>query len=188
MEAPRRCPKCNRPLAPDAPEGLCPSCLLAGAPRLCRLPIWGALWAPFGLAAAYGFLAVRVVSPAAGGGPPEPESPWTWWTALGIAALVLGCAAPFACTALGFAGVARIRASAGRLYGTMFSVFVAMLYPVLAADLLLYAVFQASRRPTEVWDYLALAWALIVLVLDFLAVRAIYRAAVRPATVAAAAA
>src|SRR4051794_28643758 len=31
MTASTSCPKCGRPLAGDAPQGLCPSCLLAAA-------------------------------------------------------------------------------------------------------------------------------------------------------------
>jgi len=31
MNAPRQCPKCGSTFAPDAPEGLCPACLMAGA-------------------------------------------------------------------------------------------------------------------------------------------------------------
>lgn len=31
MNAPHTCPKCGSTLAPDAPEGLCPACLMAGA-------------------------------------------------------------------------------------------------------------------------------------------------------------
>ncbi|MBL9178021.1 MAG: protein kinase [Verrucomicrobiaceae bacterium] len=31
MNAPQTCPKCGSTLAPDAPEGLCPACLMAGA-------------------------------------------------------------------------------------------------------------------------------------------------------------
>jgi len=31
MNIPRQCPKCGSTLAPDAPEGLCPACLMAGA-------------------------------------------------------------------------------------------------------------------------------------------------------------
>jgi serine/threonine-protein kinase len=31
METPRTCPQCQQPLAPDAPDGLCPACLLRAA-------------------------------------------------------------------------------------------------------------------------------------------------------------
>jgi len=31
MESPRVCPQCHQPLPPDAPDGLCPACLLAAA-------------------------------------------------------------------------------------------------------------------------------------------------------------
>ena len=162
----------------------------APAPRLCRLPVWGALCAPLGAAAAYGFMAVKVVTRDGGGAPLEPPSPEAMPAAIEIAIMALmvaGCIAPFVSTALGFAGISRIRGSAGRLYGMTLSVAVAVLYPVLIADLILYGLFEANRRHTEVWGFIALAWALAILVLDFLAVRAVYRAATRPATRAAAA-
>ncbi|HAK97482.1 MAG TPA: hypothetical protein DCM87_21460 [Planctomycetes bacterium] len=149
-------------------------------PRLCKLPLWGAAWAVFGLAAAVMFFTVRQVEIHAGT-PPEPPASASILKILAMAAGIIGLAAPVGATVLGFLGIAKIRASSGRLYGMILAVFVALLYPILIGDAILYAVFDAVRRNTDLWNILLLVWVLVILALDWLAIRAVWRASTHTA-------
>ena len=64
----RFCPRCRAPLAPDAPEGLCPACLMAGGFASHPLPLGegrgeGALDPAHGLAATSPHAASQPISP-----------------------------------------------------------------------------------------------------------------------------
>jgi tRNA A-37 threonylcarbamoyl transferase component Bud32 len=96
------------------------------APRFSRLAIVGACWAPLFVATFFLFFSVEAVP--AGQAPKGPN----WIQMLAIVTLLpLGFLAPFGTTILGWIAIARIRRSAGRIYGLGLAVFDALLYPLL---------------------------------------------------------
>ena len=96
-------------------------------PRLSRLAVIGAIWAPFFLSLTLFFYAKAV--PAA-----EYHGPAWWQLVLGVVLSAIGLTAPFGTTILGWLAVAQIRRSAGRLYGLGLALFDGLLYPLLALD------------------------------------------------------
>ena len=107
----------------------------SGTPRLSRLAIVGAAWAPFFLLTAVFWLSPSDVQT----GTPLPVSPLQQMLqAIGIffAIIVLasGVTAPFGATILGAISISQIRHSAGRLYGLGLALFDALLFPLLLLD------------------------------------------------------
>ncbi len=144
--------------------------------RLCKLPVWGAVWALFGFAAL--FMMMFAYHAAEGGA--EPSLGQKIAAALSIVVGLIGLGAPVGCTVLGFMGIGKIRASGGRLYGLMLSVAVALLYPILIGDGLLFYAFDSVSGKTDLWRVLFLVWILIVIALDCVVIRAVWKAAHRP--------
>ncbi len=145
--------------------------------RLCRMSVWGALWAACGVFAVVLFLFTTARISGTG----EPPEPSMIEKTLRVAAVVLGLvglAAPIGATALGFASISRIRNSEGRLYGLPLAAFVALVYPILIADGALLGIYYAAKGDTELWDALLLAWVVFIIV-DALAIRALWKAANR---------
>jgi tRNA A-37 threonylcarbamoyl transferase component Bud32 len=150
------------------------------APRLCTLPVWGGVWAIFGFAAILAFMTVSHVS-SGSGQPPEPSLGEKIFQYAAFAVAMIGLGAPVGSTVLGCMGIGRIRASAGRLYGMLLAVAVALVFPILVADGFLIYIFDAIRGNayTDFWKAAFLVWILIVIALDALAIRAVWRAAHR---------
>ncbi len=100
-------------------------------PRLSRVAVAGAVWAPFFLFVVVSTLVAVPVRVEAGAEPPGPA----WWQiALAVTLLPLGLTAPFGTTICGAVSLAQIRHSSGRLYGLGLAVFDLLLYPLLVLD------------------------------------------------------
>ncbi len=146
--------------------------------KLCKLPVIGALWAPFGLVLV-GMFFVRIVE--AGNQP----SIGIGVTVARLVILPLGLLAPFGSTALGFIGISKIRSSAGRLVGMPLAVAVALFYPLVALDgVLAYLAYQlASDHWKDYWEIVALVSVVVILALDIYIIRAVWKWAARRDTV-----
>lgn len=111
---------------PDPPAAPAPE------PRLSRLALVGACWAPFLILGFVGMFVVRpVATTLADQGP-------TWWQwALRLTVLPPAATAPFGTTILGWLAFSRIRRAPDKLYGLELAFFDGVLFPLLALDGLL---------------------------------------------------
>ena len=159
--------------------------------RLSRTALCGAVWAPCFLIVGMLFFMARPVAVHAGDVPPGPQ----WWQIiLSFTLLPLGVAAPFGTTLLGGIAISQIRRSAGRLYGLRLAVFDALVYPLLVLDALILTVgifgvrYSVSRtlapweivRPWASYGWFWLALFGLIVVVDWLIIRAVWRSARRP--------
>jgi hypothetical protein len=105
-------------------------------PRIPRILIIGTLLLPFGVVMIWMWISISssITSSGAAGVP----SPTIWQWIARVTILPLGVLAPFLCTAFGFWGLSKIKASRGRLVGFPLAIFVAMFYPILILDFALY--------------------------------------------------
>ena len=85
---------------------------------------------------------------------------------------LLGLTAPFGTTILGLVAIAHIRRSAGRLYGMGLAVFDALLFPLLALDVLLLLLWANLGLPAGILLVLAVDVILVVLAWRLLRPRA----------------
>jgi tRNA A-37 threonylcarbamoyl transferase component Bud32 len=168
------------------------------SPRFSRTAIVGAAWSPLFFIAAVLFLTVstRVVV-----GPGNlPLGPAWWQVLLSFTLLPLGLTAPFGTTILGTVAISQIRQSRGRLYGLGLAVFDALFFPLLLLDALIIGAgfialrvhtsaqmaAQIARGPTVVSPVWASYWWLglvvlgIIVLVDWLIIRAVWRAANKP--------
>jgi serine/threonine protein kinase len=161
-----------------------------GASRFSRKAIIGAAWAPFFFFAFFAMFAVRAVHSDAGpyGGPSRFQ------TMLMITLLPLGLTAPFGTTILGWIAIGQIRRSAGKLWGLGLALFDALLFPLLALDVLInflgagaYQIWAAFARGTPQAKYhdgvLLIDGGVVILVsivVDVLIVRPAWRAVTKP--------
>jgi predicted Ser/Thr protein kinase len=158
-----------REASPDV-EALTPA-----RPQICKLSVGGAIWAAMGLIA----LGLTFMVASTSTGEPPEVTVWQWIARFTI--LPLGVLAPFGCTALGCLGISRIRSSRGRLIGMPLAVAVALLYPLLVLDGALLFFGYSLADGSEYWrSYLAVT-ALIILALDAFIIRAVWKAAAKPA-------
>jgi len=106
-------------------------------PRLCKLPVIGALWIPLGLVVPAMYLMLVRVEPGNTGSSTyiNPGEAILKIFLLGIG--ILGFFSPFGSTLLGWIGISRIKNSGGRLHGLPLSLGVSIFYPLLALDLIL---------------------------------------------------
>ena len=145
--------------------------------RFSREAIVGALWAPFGLVM-LSFLffghSVQAVEEGARA-PAAPGRTVLQWILL-FTVLPLGVLAPFVSTALGSMGISKIRHSAGRLIGMPLAVGVALFYPLLILDGILYYVAVIIGDEYQCLVLCQVIAVLVILVVDFLIIRAIWRA------------
>lgn len=111
-------------------------------PRLSRLALIGAIWAPLFFVAAAGSMVSFEVPAGEYAGP-------TWWQlALAFTLLPLGVLAPFGTTILGAVGIAKINRSEGKLYGLRLAQADALLFPLLVMGALAFlAGFVILRGP-----------------------------------------
>lgn len=176
----------------------------AVSPRMSKMAVVGALWAPLlllGLIPFYLFFAKSVAVPAnVAMGPVHASMSWAGivLAVVSIPLALLGATAPFGTTICGCVALGQIRRSAGRLYGLKLALFDALLYPLLLLDAILFficllifrlvggAVFElvhVNGIALVLWPLLSLG---VCAVADFLIVRACWRAATRPVAGAAA--
>jgi serine/threonine protein kinase len=107
----------------------------------------------------------------------------------------LGISAPFGTTILGAVAISQIRHSRDRLYGMGLAVFDALLFPLLLLDTLIVgaavlglrfgAASRAASGVAEPWVgywWLGLAILGVIVAVDWLIVRAVWRAANKPVT------
>ncbi len=116
----RAAPGRKSDLPPTAPDARLSWCALAGA-------IW----------ASYFFMAAALAYPILNYG---VES---LWLVLAVVAGLIGVAAPFVTTILGFVAIGQIRRSVGKLYGLPLAAFDALLFPLLLLDGLVLVVVTA---------------------------------------------
>ena len=185
----------------NLPTSPWPSAVGPGAaqPRFSRTAIMGAGWAPlfFFVVVAWFTLSVRIAVPA-GTRPPGPEG---WQLLLRFSLLPLGLLAPAGTTLLGWIAVAQIRHSAGKLYGLWLAVFDGLVFPLLLLDAVIWWIWTLvikmgmgssldTNRYLETWNsaiapHLVNEWAtaatlVTALVVDFLIIRAVWRAVNKP--------
>ena len=152
------------------------------APRFSRTAVVGACWTAFvvvGLVPL--FIALKPVSVSAGG-----ASVGVSWLVLliGLPLALLGFTAPFVTTILGWAAVSQIHRSAGKLYGMWLAVFDGLMFPLLAVDAVLLAVCMIAADAITGTDSpenraraaCMLGWVLLSLMIDWLIIRAVWRA------------
>ncbi len=101
--------------------------------RFSRTAIVGACWFPFVIVALF----AKFV-----GWPAKPAPP-AWVQILSLLAVLLGFAAPFGTTILGWMAVKQIRRTAGKFHGLCLAVFDELLFPLLALDALIFMVYLA---------------------------------------------
>jgi len=106
--------------------------IIAGKPRLSRLALWGAIWAPLFFITAIFFIS-RTASIDASGRPYEPSE---WQILLRFTLLPLGALAPFGTTILGAVAVGQIKRSGGQLYGLRLAAVDVLLFPLIALFLI----------------------------------------------------
>ena len=152
------------------------------APRFSRTAIAGACWTTFvvvGLVPL--FIALKPVSVPAG----SPPVGVSWLVLLiGLPLALLGLTAPFITTIFGWVAVSQIRRSAGKLYGMWLAVFDGLLFPLLAVDAVLLAVCMITADAITGTDSpenraraaCILGWVLLSLMIDWLIIRAVWRA------------
>jgi serine/threonine protein kinase len=160
------------------------------SPRFSRAAIIGAAWAPWFFIAAVLFFTTTDVDTVLGSLPPDPD----WWQVLlGFTVLPLGLTAPFGTTILGGISISQIRHARGRLYGLGLAVFDVLLFPLLLLDILVLGavVFGVSSAAasgavngmTSSWAgywWLWLAVLGVIVLVDWLIIRAVWRAANKP--------
>lgn len=119
------------------------------APRLSRVAVAGAVWAPFFLCVVVSTIVAVPVQVEAGAEPPGPA----WWQiALAVTLLPLGLTAPLGTTVCGAISLTQIRHSGGRLYGLGLAVFDLLLYPLLVLNALIgFVVFAAFAHVTSMF-------------------------------------
>ncbi|MEA3212535.1 MAG: eukaryotic-like serine/threonine-protein kinase [Chthoniobacter sp.] len=164
---------------------------VASAPsRFSRLAIWGAVWIlvlPVGLA-------INTVAGLYNAGLPAHDSR-RWIIGLpGIALTVLGEIGFLGTTILGWIAVAQIRRSAGKLHGLWLAVFDGLLYPLLALDALIIRADLSGRThivgpgltpgttmaEQNIPGLVVLLLLAVIIVVDFLIIRTVWRAVNRP--------
>jgi predicted Ser/Thr protein kinase len=166
-------------------------------PRFSRTAIWGAYWTGISI-----FALLFLIQPLLG--VPPKSSSAALAKLIILLCLIPGLTAPFGTTILGWVAVTQIRRSAGKLHGLWLAVFDGLLFPLLALDgvfawvvtglarvfVEFYSNFSNLNNPqvhppfiTRLANLLSqhpeltiFAVAVIIIVLDFLIIRAVWRA------------
>jgi serine/threonine protein kinase len=156
--------------------------------RFSRTAIVGACWMPFFFIAL--FLMYGALEPVAvPAGSPSPILDLLGpWICLPLA--LLGLIAPFGVTILGWVAVAQIRRSAGKIHGMWLAVFDGLFFPLLALDALigwwLFLCFDGFARHQHPEGAAANPMGVlsisipVMLVVDFLIIRRVWRAVNKP--------
>jgi len=160
-------------------------------PHFSRTAMVGALWAPLLFLAALLFFTTHSAVAVEPGSPP-PGPAW-WQLLLRFTLLPLGLTAPFGTTLLGSIAISQIRHSRGRLHGLGLAVFDALLFPLLVLDLLIlgaavlglrgvtaFGAVSGMRSSWVGYWWLWLAVLGVIVLVDWLIIRAVWRAANKP--------
>jgi serine/threonine protein kinase len=178
----------------ETSQSLLTSAATNQTPRFSRTAIVGACWIPFVVFAAMTWLSIMSESPRLHSVPWYVFAPHElrWYGNLAVFIILpLGLAAPIGTTILGWVAVTQIRRSAGRLYGLWLAVFDGLLFPLLALDALigwwLFLFFDGLARHQHPEGAAANPMGVLIisipvmLVVDFLIIRRVWRAVNKPA-------
>jgi hypothetical protein len=136
-----------------------------------RIPwqaILAAILLPSGIIAAFMIFAI---SPSSGN-----ASPTFFQWLLRVIVLPLAILSPFACTTLGLVGISQIRNSKGEVIGLPLAFFVAIFYPVIIPNFVLFWIIASAFSAEEYWNILLFVFILVILVLDFVIVKSAWKA------------
>ena len=176
-------------------------------PRFSRTAIVGAVWAPlFFIVFLFWFLPGTRVDVPAGG---SPSGSVLLGILAGLLLALLGITAPFGTTLLGWVAVSQIRRSAGKLSGLGLAVFDGLLFPLLLLDgVFAWVVLGLVRIVVELTtnfsnvnnpqvhpplmtrlahllsqhpEFTLFVIAVLLIVVDFLIIRRVWRAVTKPA-------
>lgn len=139
-----------------------------------RIPwqvILAAILLPCGVIAAFMIFAISSSSGNA--------SPTFFQWLLRVIVLPLGILSPFACTTLGLAGISQIRNSKGEVIGLPLAFSVAIFYPIIVLDFVLFWFIASAFSAEEYWNIVLLVCILVILVLDFVIIKSGWKAARR---------
>jgi hypothetical protein len=139
--------------------------------RISKFALIGAIILPFGL-----FLGLFLIPISAR---TTPAPPSTWQLILRYTVLPLSILSPIVATILGILGIAEIRRSKGKKYGMPLAVFVGMFYPVIFITLFLFTLGWLLLGNIDGWDIIPVVWFFLVLVIDYLIIRAVWNMATK---------
>jgi hypothetical protein len=139
--------------------------------RISRRALLGVIILPFG------FLLGLYLIPLSARITPAPPS--TLQIIFGYTLLLLSIIAPIAATTLGFFGIAEIRNSNGKIYGMPLAVFVGLFYPVIFFTAILFVIGWIFLGNIQGWDFIPVVWFFLVLVIDYLIIKAVWNVATR---------
>lgn len=139
--------------------------------RISRAALIGAIILPFGLFLGLYFIPVSART--------TPAPPATWQIILRYTLLPLSILAPFISTILGFIGISDIRNSKGKKYGMPLAIFVALFYPIIIITLVLLTIGWLFLGNIEGWDIIPVVWFFLVLVIDYILIRLVWKLATR---------
>jgi predicted Ser/Thr protein kinase len=168
-----------------------------GGPRFSRMAIAGACWSPFFFIALAAMFIVRHAAMPEGS-PRIKAIYFVLLLVLGSPMALLGLTAPFGTSIFGWIAVAQIRRSAGKLTGLGLAVFDGLLFPLLALDGAIISAMAGAMAGLLLWADRALShstplgvplfWLIFVALavlglaafVDFLIIRAVWRAVNKP--------
>ncbi len=136
--------------------------------RISRHAILAAILLPFGIIAA---ILTFGIFPSSGN-----PSPTLFQWLMRVTILPLGILAPFACTILGYVGISQIRNSRGEIVGLPLAFSVAIFYPLIILDFVLFWMIASAFSAEEYWNIVLLVCILFILVLDFLMIKSAWKA------------
>ncbi len=189
FDSPRHSPKASLPSALAAGNIAVTRSADDGMPRFSRAAIVGAAWAPLFFVMAILTFTVRSMAAVPAGG--ELPGPQWWQSVLMFTLLPLGLLAPFGTTILGTVAISQIRHSAGRIYGLPLALCDALLFPLLAVDVVIlkfskevawHSLMEAGSKPALEWAYVLvmLFAAVLIVAVDCFLVLAAWRAVREP--------
>jgi hypothetical protein len=117
---------------------------------------------------------IFAISPSSGN-----ASPTLFQWLLRVIVLPLGILSPFVCTTLGLAGISQIRNSKGKIIGLPLAFSVAIFYPIIVLDFVLFWFIASAFSAEEYWNIVLLGCILVILVLDFVILKSGWKAARR---------
>lgn len=139
--------------------------------RISKFALIGAIILPFGL-----FLGLFLIPVSAR---ITPGPPSIWQLILRFTLLPLSILAPFVATILGFLGITEIHRSKNKKYGMPLAVFVGLFYPVIFITLFLFTLGWLLFGNIDGWDIIPVVWFFLVLVIDYLIIRAVWNTATK---------
>jgi len=149
-----------------------------------RKAIYGSIALPFGFLLILLFLPVSIqIIERVDGRVVSAASPTVWQWIARFTILPAGIISPFISTALGLMAISEIRASKGRIIGMPLAVFVSLFYPIIVLDGLLFMLATALFGMKPWWNIVAPLVILVILLLDFLIIRQVWKTTSKPSQV-----